>query len=57
MYNLITMYDDGFGKSEMCSTVTEMFSAAAIYAQDEECASIIGINIETKEFVIDFTRR
>lgn len=57
MYNLITVYDDGFTKSEMCHDVIAMFSAAAIYAQDKECTSIIGMNIETKEFVIDFTRR
>lgn len=57
MYNLITVYDDGFTKSEVCRNVTEMFSAAAIYAQDDECVSILGINVETKEFVIDFTRR
>lgn len=57
MYHLITVYDDGFAKSEICRDITEMFSAAAIYTQDEECASVIGINLETNEFVIDFTRR
>jgi hypothetical protein len=57
MYNLITVYDDGFTKSEICRNITEIFSAAAIYTQDEECTSVIGINVETKEFVIDFTRR
>ena len=56
MYNLITVYDDGFTKSEICRNITEMFSAAATDTQDEECVRVIGINIETKEFVIDVKR-
>lgn len=57
MYNLITVYDDGFTKTEICNSETDMFCAAAIYAQDKECIIIIGMDIETKKFVIDFTRR
>ena len=57
MYNLITVYDDGFTKTENCNSETDMLCAAALYAQDKECIIIIGMDIETKKFIIDFTRR
>lgn len=56
MYSIITIYDDGFGKSEIANDIQQVFSAAAIYSQDRECVSIVAIDTQTKEFVIDFTR-
>jgi len=56
MFTLITVYDDGFSKSETCDNIVSVFTAAAIYAQDKECVSILAMNVNTKEFVIDFTR-
>lgn len=56
MYSIITTYDDGFSKSEIAEEINQVFNAAAIYSQDKECISIIAMNIQTKEFVIDFTR-
>lgn len=56
MYSIITTYDDGFSKSEIAEEINQVFSAAAIYSQDKECISIIAMDIQTKEFVIDFTR-
>lgn len=56
MFTLVTTYDDGFSKSETCETIVDVFSAAAIYAYDDECVSIFAINNTTKEFVVDFTR-
>lgn len=56
MYTLITMYDDGFTKSEIVNELQTVFSTAAIYIQDKECSSIIAMNNKTKEFFIDFHR-
>lgn len=56
MYSIITTYDDGFDKSEIVNDIQQVFNAAAIYSQDKECISIIAIDTQTKEFVIDFTR-
>ena len=56
MFTLVTTYDDSFSKSETCGTIVDVFSAAAIYAYDDECISIFAINNATKEFVVDFTR-
>lgn len=56
MYILTTMYDDGFTKVETCNDITTVFTTAAIYLQDKECTSILCLDPETKEFVIDFTR-
>lgn len=56
MYVLTTMYDDGFTKAETCSDITTVFSTAAIYLQDQECTGVLCLDLETKEFVIDFTR-
>lgn len=57
MYCVVTTYDDGFTKSEICREITNVFSVSAIYAQDPECVGIIAMDTETKEFVIDWTRR
>ena len=57
MYVLTTMYDDGFAKTETCSDITTVFSAATIYLQDKECTGILCLDLETQEFVIDFTRQ
>ena len=57
MYVLTTMYDGGFTKAETCNDITEVFNAAAIYLQDRECTGVLCLDLETKEFVIDFTRR
>ena len=57
MYVLTTMYDDGFTKVETCNDIATVFATAAIYLQDKECTSILCLDLETKEFVIDFTRR
>jgi len=57
MYVLTTMYDDGFTKVETCNDIATVFSTAAIYLQDKECTSVLCLDLETKEFVIDFTRR
>ena len=56
MYTLISTYDDGFSKSECVNDITQAFAAAAIYAIDEECVSILCLNNETRDFVIDFHR-
>ena len=56
MYTLISTYDDGFSKSECVNDITQAFAAAAIYAVDEECISILCLNNETRDFVIDFHR-
>lgn len=57
MYVLTTMYDDGFTKAETCNDITTVFATAAIYLQDKECTNVLCLDLETKEFVIDFTRR
>lgn len=56
MYVLTTMYDDGFTKAETCNDITTVFATAAIYLQDKECTGVLCLDLETKEFVIDFTR-
>lgn len=56
MYTIITTYDDGFTKAETAKEITQVFNAAAIYSQDEECTSILVMDTQTKEFIIDFTR-
>ena len=49
MYTLISTYNDGFSKSECVNDITQAFAAAAIY-------SILCLNNETRDFVIDFHR-
>ena len=56
MYTLIRTYDDGFSQSEICHTISEVFTAAGIYTADKECVSILAINNATKDFIIDFNR-
>lgn len=56
MYCIVTTYNDGFTKSEICREITNVFSVASIYAQDQECAGIIAMEVETKNFIIDWTR-
>lgn len=56
MYTLITMYDDGFTKSECINEIQKVFSITSIYVYDKECVSIVAMNNETRDFIIDFHR-
>ena len=56
MFNLIVVYDDGFTKSEVVNDPVTVFNACGIYLQDLECSSVLCLNLETREFIIDYTR-
>lgn len=56
MFNLIVVYDDGFTKSEVVNDPVTVFNACGIYLQDPECTSILCIDLETRDFIIDYTR-
>jgi hypothetical protein len=56
MFTLITVYEDGFSKSETCKNITDVFAAASVYSYDKECISIVAIDVNTKNFIIDYTR-
>ena len=56
MFNLIVVYDDGFTKSEVVNDPVTVFNACGIYLQDPECSSVLCLNLETREFIINYTR-
>ena len=55
-YTLITMYSDGFTKAETSNNLPEIFYAVSTYIIDNDCTSVICMNNETKEFIIDYRR-
>lgn len=57
MYVLTTIYDDGFTKAETCNDITEVFSTATIYLQGKECTGVLCLDLKTRQYIIDFTRR
>lgn len=56
MFNLIVVYEDGFTKSEVVDDPVTVFNACGIYLQDPECSSVLCLDLETREFIIDYTR-
>ncbi len=57
MYTLISTYDDGFSKSEICDSFAQALDAAEIYIQDKECVGLLVVDIEDKTFPLDWTRK